>query len=130
MVSYAKWDNFTDSSDDEAASAPRVVSQQTNPFPHIIIQTSKDGFPHEQDWKIVNNAVNDDAFLVMTYPDKNAEEVVSRNYPWFLKSYQGLGHGVERADLFRYLAVHQYAGYYSDTDVMPIVPVDLSLIHI
>ena len=129
MVSYAKWDNFKDSdSESDAEQTQRVAAAQLavehhNPIPNIITQTSKDGFPHADDWRVVNGAVADDEFLMLLYRDKEARAFVTKDYPWFADTYEKLGHGVERADLFRYLAIHHSAGYYADTDVMPLAPV-------
>ena len=53
------------------------------------------------------------------YNDDAAEALVRDNYPEALPTYKGLAHGVERADLFRYLAIHHQGGIYSDCDIEP-----------
>ena len=49
--------------------------------------------------------------------------------PWIralqvLKVYDNLGTNVERADLWRYLALHKYGGVYADSDVRCMKPID------
>ena len=126
---YNKWDAIVDSSDEDDASPEAAVARaskkkdENNPFPKVLIMTSKGGYPHEDDWKVANSAPMDDDFLILKHGDRAAAAVVKKYYPWFYEAYVALGHGVERADLFRYLMVHQSAGFYADVDVMPIVPV-------
>ena len=125
MVSYAKWDNFGDSSDDDdAAAAPAPARAPAGggamPIPPVITMTSKDGYPHADAWRRLNG----DACFVATYDDAAALAFVQEHYPWIAGDYAGLGHGVERADLFRYLAVHRTAGAYGDSDAAPLAPLE------
>lgn len=86
-------------------------------IPEIIVQTSKHDFPWAREWK----RLNPKASLVLLTDDPS-EAFVETHYPDYLALYQDLALPVERADLFRYLAVHHFGGVYSDTDVRPLIP--------
>merc|ERR1719163_1250312 len=66
-----------------------------------VIITTKDGnCKHTKEWNMLNPSLR-----LNVYNDDTAEALVRDNYPEVLPTYKGLAHGVERADLFRYLAV-------------------------
>jgi hypothetical protein len=80
-----------------------------------VVVTTKDGTcADSRKWKMLDPSVN-----LKMFDDKAAENLVRENYPDLLTTYQGLAHGVERADLFRYLAIHLDGGIYADCDVEP-----------
>ena len=77
--------------------------------------TTKDGnCKHTKEWNMLNPSLR-----LNVYNDDAAEALVRDNYPEALPTYKGLAHGVERADLFRYLAIHHQGGIYSDCDIEP-----------
>ena len=80
-----------------------------------VVVTTKDGTcADSRKWKMLDPSVN-----LKLFDDKAAENLVREHYPDLLATYQGLAHGVERADLFRYLAIHLDGGIYADCDVEP-----------
>merc|ERR1740130_765045 len=80
-----------------------------------VVVTTKDGTcADSRKWKMLDPSVD-----LKVFDDKAAETLVRENYPDLLATYQGLAHGVERADLFRYLAIHLEGGIYADCDVEP-----------
>ena len=50
------------------------------------------------------------------HDDSDCDQLVRRHYPQYLDTYLGLPTPVERADMFRYMAVHHYGGIYADMD--------------
>jgi len=58
------------------------------------------------------------------WTDRDCEEFVRSIFPELLPSFLGLSHAVERADYFRYLVVYSLGGFYADTDVDCIRPLD------
>ncbi|KAL1524809.1 hypothetical protein AB1Y20_019689 [Prymnesium parvum] len=73
---------------------------------------------YESVWRQKNPALHVDYLR-----SRDAEELIRRHYPAFLRSYRSLQTGVERADFVRYLAIHRYGGVYADDDVVPIMPI-------
>ena len=51
------------------------------------------------------------------YDDDDCIHFVQAHYPQFLNAYLKLPTPVMKADMFRYLAVHQFGGVYADLDV-------------
>ena len=56
--------------------------------------------------------------------DKNNRDFVAKNFPFFLKSYDGFKQGVQRADAVRYMLLYKYGGIYADLDTTCIQPFD------
>ena len=80
-----------------------------------VVVTTKDGTCKDSSkWKMLDPSLD-----LRLFDDEAAETLVRENYPDLLATYQGLAHGVERADLFRYLAIHLEGGIYADCDVEP-----------
>ena len=80
-----------------------------------VVVTTKDGTCKDSSkWKMLDPSLD-----LRIFDDKAAETLVREHYPDLLATYQGLAHGVERADLFRYLAIHLEGGIYADCDVEP-----------
>jgi hypothetical protein len=57
------------------------------------------------------------------YDAKDRDDFVTSHYPEVLAVYRSLSTNVERADMWRYLALHQYGGVYADSDVRCTKPV-------
>ena len=65
-------------------------------------------------WRKINPAMRHDM-----YDDAQAEAFVRRHYPeWVPLYFSGLQRAVERSDVFRYLVVHHYGGWWADVDVI------------
>lgn len=55
----------------------------------------------------------------MLWTDKNGRELIEEHYPWFLDTYDGYEHNINRADAARYFILHYYGGIYADLDYEP-----------
>ena len=55
----------------------------------------------------------------MLWTDKNGRELIVEHYPWFLETYDGYHHNINRADAARYFILHHYGGIYADLDYEP-----------
>ena len=92
-------------------------------IPKIIHQTwkSKDLTPYfkkaSNSWKRMNPN-----YTYRFYDDQDCLKFVTEHYPNFLKLYKDLYLPVQKADLFRYLVIYHYGGYYADMDTTCIKP--------
>jgi hypothetical protein len=57
------------------------------------------------------------------YDAKDRMEFITIHYPEVLQVYRSLSTNVERADMWRYLALHHFGGVYADSDVRCTKPV-------
>jgi hypothetical protein len=57
------------------------------------------------------------------YDASDRRNFISKHYPEILPVYNALSTNVERADLWRYLALHKYGGVYADSDVRCMKPI-------
>jgi mannosyltransferase OCH1-like enzyme len=57
----------------------------------------------------------------MLWTDVNGRELIEAHYPWFLETYDGYEHNINRADAVRYFILHRYGGIYADLDYEPLV---------
>lgn len=71
-------------------------------------------------WSTVNPRVRQEI-----YDDARADAFVRKHYPQYVDLYfEQLTRAVERADLFRYLVVHHFGGYWADIDTFALRPID------
>lgn len=57
------------------------------------------------------------------YTDEDMHRLVTEDHPELVPLWQRMS-GVLRADLFRYLVLFEYGGYYADIDVTCDTPID------
>ncbi len=57
----------------------------------------------------------------MLWTDRKARELIESYYPWFLETYDGYVHNINRADAARYFILHYYGGIYADLDYEPTI---------
>ena len=55
----------------------------------------------------------------MLWTDVNGRELIEKYYKWFLPTYDGYKHNINRADAARYFILHHYGGIYADLDYEP-----------
>ena len=55
----------------------------------------------------------------MLWTDVNGRELIEKYYNWFLPTYDGYKHNINRADAARYFILHHYGGIYADLDYEP-----------
>ena len=58
----------------------------------------------------------------LIHQDKDCIDLISKHYPQYLDIYEGLLLPVQKADLFRYIAVYHYGGIYADMDTSAVKP--------
>ena len=72
---------------------------------------------HIQSWKDRNPQ-----FEHRLYDDTSAAALVRKHYPQHLAVYLSLDRPVQRADMLRYMAIHQHGGFYADMDTTCLKP--------
>lgn len=50
------------------------------------------------------------------WTDEGARDFLSREYPWFIESWDNYAFPIQRADAIRYFVLHHYGGIYLDMD--------------
>ncbi len=87
-------------------------------IPKIIIQTWKTKKLPIQfaEWSLTWKNNNPD-FKYIFFDDNDCFRFIYKNYPQYLDLYESLSN-IERADVFRYLALHHYGGIYADIDTV------------
>lgn len=58
------------------------------------------------------------------YDDKSSRELVKEKFPQLLYVYDNYKYNIQRADLFRILAVYIYGGFYMDLDILCLKNID------
>lgn len=88
-------------------------------IPKIIHQTWKTKDVPEkwresqESWK----ALEKDGFVYKLWTDEDNRNLIKRFYPWFLSTFDGYEHGIQRADAVRYFILHKENGLYCDLDI-------------
>lgn len=80
---------------------------------------------HEGGSEIPSLGTNSPDRCRVTNPDFNiniwnataARELLEQNYAWFLPTYDGYKHPIQRVDAFKYFVLWHYGGIYMDLDV-------------
>ncbi len=55
----------------------------------------------------------------MLWTDEKGRDLIETFYPWFLETYDGYEHNINRADAARYFILHHFGGVYADLDYEP-----------
>ncbi|MEM1180513.1 MAG: glycosyltransferase [Acidobacteriota bacterium] len=63
-------------------------------------------------------------FEYRLWTDDDNERLIAERYPWFLETYRGYSHPVERADAARYFVIYTHGGVYLDLDMECLRPLD------
>ena len=50
------------------------------------------------------------------WTDDKSEDFIAKEYPWFLATFTGYKHNIQRADAIRYFVLAHYGGVYIDLD--------------
>ena len=51
------------------------------------------------------------------WTDEMAERLIETKFPWFLDTYRGYPHDIQRVDALRYFVLYEYRGIYLDLDI-------------
>jgi len=54
----------------------------------------------------------------MFWSDETGRDLIADHYDWFLPTFDGYEHNIERADAVRYFILYHYGGIYVDMDIM------------
>lgn len=50
------------------------------------------------------------------WSDQDSHAFIAKEYPWFLETFEGYPHNIQRADAIRYFVLAHYGGVYIDLD--------------
>ena len=103
---------------------PKSPLPPTSSIPKIIHQQWKNNEipPKFQKWR--NQWLHlfpQPEYTHMLWTDTNGRELIQNHYPWFLETYDGYKHNINRADAARYFILHHYGGIYADLDYEPVI---------
>lgn len=92
------------------------------PIPKIITQTHRS--PEVNQALRVTWINANPGFKYFFYDDEDCRKIVSKFYPHFLESYDKLPLKAQKADFFRYMAIHLHGGVYADVDTICKAPLE------
>lgn len=99
--------------------APNSTLLDTRPqlIPKIIHQTYKNETIPEQ-WRVAQKSCIDlhPDYEYILWTDATSQEFIAKEYPWFLSTFTGYKHNIQRADAIRYFVLAHYGGVYIDLD--------------
>ena len=88
-------------------------------IPRRIIQTDKSrDLPLLAKAATVNLRLLNPDFEYLFFDDAEVESFIDTEFPQYRSVFDSLTPRIQRYDLFRYLAVYRYGGFYFDTDVL------------
>ena len=94
-------------------------------IPRRIIQTDKSGdLPLLARAAIMNLRLLNPDFEYLFFDDAQVEEFIDAEFPQFRPVVDSFSVKIQRYDLFRYLAVYRFGGFYFDTDVFLASPLE------
>jgi hypothetical protein len=96
------------------ANIPRIVHQtwKNATLPHDYARYRQTVLEHHPGWEH------------RLWTDTDNRLMIERHYPWFLTTYDGYKHNIERADAVRYFILLQHGGVYIDLDMECLKPID------
>lgn len=104
-------------------ASPPAPNTTSGKIPELVLITSPTGCSHRAMWM----RANPDA-AVRLFNDTEAAALVDRALrdaaAPIARLFNNLTKPVEKADVWRYVAIHRYGGVYSDDDVSPQVPLN------
>jgi hypothetical protein len=97
----------------------------THRIPRIIHQTWKDStLPDNYAGYRQTVLARHPGWRHRLWTDADNRLLIAKHYPWFLETYDGYRHGIERADAVRYFILLHYGGVYIDLDMECLKPID------
>lgn len=58
-------------------------------------------------------------YQYMLWDDESGRQLIKDHYPWFLPTFDGYAHNINRVDATRYFILYHYGGIYADLDYEP-----------
>jgi mannosyltransferase OCH1-like enzyme len=97
----------------------------TNKIPKRIIQTDKSrDLPLLARAASMNLRLLNPDFEYLFFDDAQVDEFIDSEFPQYRAAFDSFSVRIQRYDLFRYLAVYRFGGFYFDTDVLTASPLD------
>ncbi|KAI9808695.1 MAG: hypothetical protein M1825_003847 [Sarcosagium campestre] len=94
-----------------------LIDNRPQLIPKIIHQTYvNESLPAH--WKDAQQScvrLHDD-YEYKLWTDKSSRDFIAKEYPWFLDTFDGYAHPIQRADAIRYFVLAHYGGVYIDLD--------------
>jgi hypothetical protein len=91
----------------------------TEKIPRRIIQTDKStDLPLMAKAATTNLRLLNPNFEYLFFDDAQVEEFIDAEFPQYRSVFDSFSVRIQRYDLFRYLAVYRFGGFYFDTDVL------------
>jgi hypothetical protein len=91
-------------------------------IPQRIIQTGPPGVPLMLQAATTATRLLHPEFEYKFFSDSDIEDLIADHFPDYAGIYRSFPYRIQRYDLFRYLAVYQYGGFYLDLDVFLVRP--------
>eukprot|EP00798_Chlamydomonas_sp_ICE-L_P019947 gene19947-26655_t len=116
VYNYSWWVVFSGTVEHATLEAAKGTPQVV---PRILHQTWKDkDIP--QKWKAAQKSCQDlhPDYEYRLWTDADARELIARRFPWFIGTYDGYTHNIQRADALRYFVLYEYGGIYVDLDIL------------
>lgn len=95
--------------EDCALKVPRII--------HLVWHQFPKGSPQPPvKWQQLSNELHQryPEWEIKYWNTENSRQFVSKNYPWFLETYDNYNKPIKRADAIRYLLLEHYGGLYMD----------------
>uniref|UniRef100_A0A7S2DQZ1 Alpha 1,4-glycosyltransferase domain-containing protein n=1 Tax=Haptolina brevifila TaxID=156173 RepID=A0A7S2DQZ1_9EUKA len=98
-------------------------------IPRLVHQSWRDGgFPKDLfNWRWQKGLLDlNPGWQLMTWTDASSRELIAKEYPWFLPTYDAYPAYIQRCDAARYFILHHHGGVYADLDIecsKPFAPV-------
>lgn len=92
------------------------------PIPKIIHLSYKSEKEILPEWKDVLNSwkKTNPNWQIKFWSDKDNENLVINDFPWFYNTYKNFKHNIQRADAVRCCYLFKYGGLYIDMDYLPL----------
>lgn len=97
----------------------------THSIPKIIHQTWKsrdipDKFKsYQEECQRLNPG-----YTIRLWTDEDIDELLHKEYRWFIPTYEGYTYNIQRVDSARYFILDAYGGIYIDIDIKCVAPFD------
>ncbi|XP_064622343.1 uncharacterized protein LOC135484640 [Lineus longissimus] len=108
-----------------STTSVRQSASKFGHIPHIIHQTWKSAeVPVSMKKFIESWRSHHPQWEYWFWRDQDIQEFVRLKYPWFLPTYNSYTMTIMKADVFRYLILHEFGGVYADLDMECLRPLD------
>jgi len=113
-----------DKTDKEIVRLEMEGNEFQSEIPKIIHQQWKDDDVPKKFWKYREQWFKyfpKGEYEYKLWTDTSARELIVEHYPWFLPTFDGYNHNINRVDATRYFILYHYGGIYADLDYEPLM---------